>query len=249
MDTINTVDLDGVASAIVGALPKLDGLERHLSLELYRLLAEGRPVAYAALAQRAGVSLDTVARILSGWPLAFSDSAGHVVGYEGLTLPSAHVSRHRITIGGQTLCAWCAWDTLFLPERLGRTADITSTSPAEERTISLTVTPKQVERIDPTGACVSFLMPGPTGFGRDVITTFCHFIYFFPSRRAGESWTAQHPGTFLLSVAEAHVLARRVNAAQYGDALCGTRSGALAGPGALPHSDDVVASQNQGKSP
>lgn len=219
MDTINTVDLDSVASAVVRAHPRFDAGARRLSLELYRLLAEGRPVSRAALAQRTGVALDTVASILNGWPLVFSDAAGQVVGYVGLSLPTAHASRHRITIGGRTLRAWCAWDTLFLPERLGCTAEITSTSPAEDRAISLTVTPERVERIDPTGTCMSFLMPPPTGFAPDVITTFCHFIHFFPSRRAGETWVAQNPGTFLLSVAEAHVLARRVNAAQYGDAL------------------------------
>jgi len=115
MDTINTVDLDSVASAVVRAHPRFDAGARRLSLELYRLLAEGRPVSRAALAQRTGVALDTVASILNGWPLVFSDAAGQVVGYVGLSLPTAHASRHRITIGGRTLRAWCAWDTLFCP--------------------------------------------------------------------------------------------------------------------------------------
>jgi hypothetical protein len=54
---------------------------------------------------------------------------------------------------------------------------------------------------------------------KDVITTFCYFVHFFPSRQAGESWSAQHPGTFLLSIDEAHVLARLKNEAQYREVL------------------------------
>jgi hypothetical protein len=52
-----------------------------------------------------------------------------------------------------------------------------------------------------------------------VVTSFCHFVHFFPSRQAAESWTAKHTGTFLLSIHEAHVLARLKNEAQYRDVL------------------------------
>ena len=54
---------------------------------------------------------------------------------------------------------------------------------------------------------------------KNVVTSFCHFVHFFPSRQTGESWVEKHAGTFLLSIHEAHVLARLKNEAQYGDAL------------------------------
>ena len=66
---------------------------------------------------------------------------------------------------------------------------------------------------------MSFLMPDAAEAQKDIVTAFCHFVHFFPSRSDGEGWAAQHPGTFILSVAEAHAIARRKNQAQYGEAL------------------------------
>jgi alkylmercury lyase len=219
MESTDKIDLGGVADAITRCHLPFDTLQRRVSLTLYDLLAEGSPVARAALARRAEIPLETVDRILGAWPGVYRDAEQRVVGYWGLTLPSAYAGPHWLTIAGRTLAAWCAWDTLFLPERLGRAVEIASMSPAEDQTVRLRVLPGRIEQVDPADTYVSFLMPPPTGFEKDVITSFCHFIHFFPSRRAGDKWTAQRPGTFLLAVAEAHDLARRVNAALYGDAL------------------------------
>lgn len=219
MDDTAEVDLNTVADAVVCALGDLDALERRLSLGLYRLLAEGAPVRREELARHLDVPIDAVRSMLDGWPMLLSDTQGRVVGYEGLSLQEAYASPHRITIGGRALSAWCAWDTLFLPERLDSTVEVVSASPAGERPISLTVTPEQIERADPTNLWMSFLMPGVEGFDKNVIPKLCHFVHFFPTRHAGVTWTAEHPGTFLLTIADAHALARRVNTARYGDAL------------------------------
>src|SRR5229473_3207203 len=69
--------------------------------------------------------------------------------------------------------------------------------------VRLLVTPDRVERIEPVNAQMSILLPDRAGVHKDVITSFCHFVHFFPSRQAGESWSSQHPGTFLLSIYEA----------------------------------------------
>jgi hypothetical protein len=50
-------------------------------------------------------------------------------------------------------------------------------------------------------------------FDADIVTTFCHLVHFFASRDAGAAWTAQHPGTFVLSIEEGAQIARLVNAA------------------------------------
>jgi alkylmercury lyase len=132
-----------------------------------------------------------------------------------LAIPAAYASQHRFTIGGRTLSAWCAWDTLFLPQLLGQTAEVESASPAQGGEVRLIVTPEGVEGVDPEHAQMSFILPNATGIQKDVLTTFCHFVHFFPSRQIGESWTARHPGTFMLSLDEAHYLARRKNDVQY----------------------------------
>ena len=215
MTAHDRINLDEVAARIVEVFAELDRIEQHLSLELYRLLAEGQPVSRAVLAQRVRIPMETVDQILDGWPGVFSNVHRQVVGYWGLAIPAAYASPHRFTINGRTLSAWCAWDTLFLPQLLGQTAEVDSTGPNASDRIRLTVTPERVERVEPVDAHMSFLLPDAAGVQKDVVTTFCHFVHFFPSHQRAESWTARHPGTFMLSIDDAHALARRKNEAQY----------------------------------
>jgi alkylmercury lyase len=213
------ISLDDVAARTVEAFPTLNLLERRVSLQLYRLLAEGHPVPRGTLARRLGISVETVNGILDRWLGVFADSRRRIVGYWGLALPAAYASPHELTIGGQKLSAWCAWDTLFLPQLLGQTAEIESASPDQGATVRLTVTPERVERVQPVGARMSYLLPDATAVQKDVVGTFCHFIHFFASRQAGESWAAQHSRIILLSIDEACALARRKNEMQYGEVL------------------------------
>ncbi len=141
------------------------------------------------------------------------------MGYWGLSIAAAYRSPHTLKMDGRTLSAWCAWDTLFLPQLVGHTAEVESGSPGDGRIVRLTVTPLQVEQVEPVGARMSVLVPDPKEIQKNVITSFCHFVHFFPSRQTGESWAATHPGTFMLSVHEAQILARLKNEAQYRDVL------------------------------
>jgi hypothetical protein len=40
---------------------------------------------------------------------------------------------------------------------------------------------------------------------------FCHYIHFFVDAQAGEKWTSEHPGTYLISLEEAFELGRLTN--------------------------------------
>jgi len=213
------VDIDAIALGIVKVFPALDGVEQRLSLELYRLLAGGQAVVRAVLADRLQAPVEIVGRILDRWPGVFSDSERRIVGYWGLSIATAYASSHTLTIDGQRLSAWCAWDTLFLPHLLGKPAHVESKSPGLGSVVKLIVTPTRVDRVEPQDAHVSFLMPDAAGMQKDIVTTFCHFVHCFPSRTEGEAWATQHPGTFILSVEEAHAIAVRKNQAQYGDVL------------------------------
>jgi alkylmercury lyase len=213
------VNLDAIADSFVNALPKLDSFEQQLSLELYRLLAGGTPVSRALLAERLGVVIEKISPILKAWPGVFFDSQDQVVGYWGLALPASYESPHKMTIDGQTLSAWCAWDTLFLPLLLGKKAAIESTSPASGNTVRLTVTPEGAEQVNPADTQMSFLLPDAGAAQKDILGAFCCFVHFFPTREAGESWVAQHDGTFLLSIEEGLAVAHRKNMAQYGNVL------------------------------
>lgn len=218
MATTPELNLSELATSIVGCFPTLDLFEQRLSLALYRLLSEGQPVPRTMLAERLGTSVETVNRIVDGWPGVFSDAQRRIVGYWGLSIPSVYDSPHKLTLNGRKLSAWCAWDTLFLPQLLGQSAEIESASPGGG-IVRLTVTPEQVERVEPADAQMSLLLPECAGVQKDVLTTFCHFIHFFPSRQGGESWSAQHAKTFLLPIYAAHTLARLKNEAQYDQLL------------------------------
>lgn len=212
------VDLDDVAARIVRIFPTLDSLEQRLSLELYRLLAAGQPIPRALLAERLGVPLETVNQIIEAWPGVFYDSQQRVVGYWGLSISTSYTSPHRLMIDDRELSAWCAWDTLFLPELLGKTARVESASPSGS-TVNVTVRPERVEHLDPADARISFLLPDTASVQKDIVSTFCHFVHFFPSPLAGENWALHHAGTFILSIDEAHTIAHRKNEAQYGGLL------------------------------
>jgi alkylmercury lyase len=87
---------------------------------------------------------------------------------------------------------------------------VRSVCPVTKKTVELRVAPDHVESVVPEGVVVSFLSP-ERRFDGNVITSFCHFIHFFGSRRAGEQWIERHPGTFVLSLPDAVELARLSN--------------------------------------
>ena len=203
---------DGVAGLLSELMDSLEGDERNLALTIYRLLAEGRPVRPERIAERAGLDRAAVDEALEEWPGVFRDEQGRVVGFWGLAQPEMP---HRFEVNGARLHAWCAWDTLFLPALIGKTARVSSQCPVTGETISLTVAPDGVEALSPEGAVVSMLVPAD-GFDADVIQSFCHHVHFFASREAGEQWIDGREGAFLLTVPEAFQLGELWNRRRLG---------------------------------
>ena len=209
------MDLDDLATALGGASPKLDRTDQRLALNLYRALAEGRPVSVPALAQRCRLGETRVAETLAAWPGVFFDEAGSVVGFWGLALSKMP---HGYVIGGRQLYTWCAWDTLFIPPILDQVAEVSSSCPVSGRAVSLTVGPEGVRRVEPPETVVSFLSPHST-WADDMITTFCHYVLFFASPEAGRQWVRERPGTFLLDLDDAFDVGRQFNALRFGAVL------------------------------
>ena len=50
------------------------------------------------------------------------------------------------------------------------------------------------------------------------MTSFCHYVLHFTSPATARQWTAGHPGTFVISLADASELARRHTARFFGTA-------------------------------
>lgn len=204
-----------LARELVGAMPPLMAREQRVAIALYRLLAEGRPVAPERLAERTGLDDEEVRRLLGSWPGVYLAEGG-VVGFWGLALDQMP---HRLQLDGRELRAWCAWDTLFLPELIGRAATAASSCPTTGEPVSLEIIPGSgVHDVRPAAALLSFLRPTQP-FDVDTIISFCHFVHFFASEPAALEWTARHPHTFVISIAEGFEIGRATNKAKFNAAL------------------------------
>jgi alkylmercury lyase len=190
--------------------------EQRVSIQLYRFLAEGQPVSSERLAQTLDIPKDLITNILRQWPGVYYDDEGRVVGYWGLALSPMS---HRFEVNGQTLYTWCAWDSLFIPEIIKKTARVESTCPVTGDKIQLTVTPERVEEIHPAGVFMSFVTSQAGKIRENVILSFCHYVHFFSSAEAGYKWISENEGTLILSIDEAHYLGRKKNEAQYREVL------------------------------
>ena len=208
---MSTITPTALAAELAAATPTLSDEQQQLALDVYRQLADGEPVDQDRLAIRAGLGPGRVAEMLAALPGVYLDDSERVIGFWGLTIrPMAH----RLLIDDQVLYAWCAWDTLFLPELIGKPAHVQSTCPTTGTAISLTVRDREVTDVAPAGTVLSFLHRDRP-FDADAIATFCHYVHFFADRAAAEQWTREHDGTFVISLADGAEIARLANAARF----------------------------------
>lgn len=208
---MSTITPATLAAELAAATPARNAQEQHLALTLYQLLAGSEPVDHAALAHRAGLPPDQVNDALDRWPGVFSDEHDRIVGFHGLSI---RPTPHRLLVNAIELYAWCAWDTLFLPELLGKAAEIHSQCPTIKEPISLTVNGTEIINPRPRETVLSFLHRVEP-FDAEAITTFCRYIHFFATPAAAEVWTAQHEGTFAIPLADGMEVARLTNRARY----------------------------------
>ncbi len=204
-----------LAQKVAGAFPKLSAPEQRIALGLYRLLAKGEPVSPDRVAQHLVLSTALIREVINSGPPVYFDDEKNVVGFWGLAVQE---TSHRLKVNGRQLYAWCAWDSLFIPELLGKTAEVESTCPISGEIISLTVGPTGVENFSPDGAVISFLSP-TASFDLKVIANFCHYVFFFSSEETGNKWIANHKDTFLLTLNDAYEIGRLTNKATFGAAL------------------------------
>ena len=212
---IDELGVEQLAAELANAMPSLDDAGQRVALATYRLLANGDPVAAEQVADRAGLAVGDVRRLLEEWPGVYL-RAGELIGFWGLALADMP---HVLRVGGRELRAWCAWDTLFLPELIGQAAEVESTCPTTGDTIRLEVVPGDgVHELSPATAVLSFLRPDRP-FDADLVMSFCHFVHFFRDEAAAEAWTAKHSNTFAISVAQGFEIGHLSNRRKFGRAL------------------------------
>lgn len=196
--------------------------QQRVALAVYRILAGGEPATPQRIAEEAGVPRATVASDLARWPATFRDGNGAVTGFFGL---SSGPHNHRFEVEGQgNVWTWCTYDSLFITEILGVATRVVSECPVSGATIELTLTPTGIDTVEPAGAVMSMIDP-ELASADDIITSLCQYIRLFVSSDAAETWVAEHPGTFVISIADAFEVARRMNAELFATVLAGTAAG------------------------
>lgn len=225
-----SIQLRELTETVKATFPTFGVEVQPIWVQAIRALADGEPVPMAKIARAAGVSEEDVhrffhERLSPGW--SYFDDAGRLVGFWGLSI--LPVSPHRLQVDGQTLHAWCAWDTLFLPHILQRPADVRSVCPVTGKAIELRVMPERLDRAAPETAVMSFILADKQQIATDVVLNFCHRVHFFASWEAGREWQTQHTDSVLVAIEDAFVLGREVVGNGLGLAL-GSPAGSVLAP-------------------
>ena len=201
-----------VWSSLRGLFPPLSRLELDVSFALYSLLAKGEPVTIRAAALTAGLPRADVEDVVSRLPCVFRDPSGRVTDYWGI---SSIETPHRVAFADNLAYAWSAWDALFICHALGVTAQVQSRCARSATPVILEIGPHGAEAAGDPPA-VSFAAPAPFETAAQVAAKYVHDCHFFAAERWAGEWAARHPGTSILSLADAWELARRRNEACYG---------------------------------
>jgi alkylmercury lyase len=215
-------DLEQIFAPLSAADLQLNEGQQTVALGLYRELAKGTPVYRQQLASALDISDREVNEVLDSDALSclmFHDEQKAIIGFGGLAVVEM---AHKFIVNSQTLYTWCAWDSLFIPELLGKTAQVESTCPETDLPVRLRVSPGGVEAVAPLETVVSFLLPEELRIEQsapETMKSFCHKVYFLVSSEAGRTWTERHVGTFVLSLEDAFTLAQMLNTHRFGPVL------------------------------
>ena len=206
-------NLDKIAKALreAGLPPSLSPDEIRLFIQIWRRLADGRPISPREVEQIASnlpISPDVATSVIN--KVSERDGEGNVVGFAGLSLKT---HPHRFQVNDHTLSTWCAWDSLFLPPILKQTAQVESPCPGTKKEIGLTITPERVGKYDPTNTVISMITPKTTKKGlesaEEIWNAFCQNVHFFSSSEAASQWfSGKNLDISILSVEEGYQLGR-----------------------------------------
>ena len=174
-----------------------------------RLLAEGRPVTTAEIADAANVPLARVETALRDLGDVEWTQDGRV---EGMGLTPRETS-HRIRIGETAMYAWCAMDTLFFAAILDRRVDVESPDGATGESLRIVTDGRRILSADPHSIVVSWFVD-PSA--ESVRAAACQFAHVFASRETAAGWLARYPQGGVLLLEEALEAARRSAVADFG---------------------------------
>lgn len=197
------MDSRRLVAELAGHLSAPNGAEGFapVLVALLRELARGVPVPIDALALRTGLPAEEVRALLRQAGDTEWGEAGHVIGY-GLTLVE---TPHHFEVEGRRLYTWCAFDTLFFPALIDKTARVRSRCPVTQIPIVLEVSPSKLECVEPRAAAMSIVLPPPASRVRE---TFCCNVHFFASAQAGSQWAHGRADAMIMGVKRGHEIGK-----------------------------------------
>ncbi|MFQ6023842.1 MAG: organomercurial lyase [Acidiferrobacterales bacterium] len=206
-------NLHEIAQALrdAGVPPSLSAAESRLLVQIWRLLADGLPVSPAQVEELVSkLDLAPDAAHSTVKRMSERDDDGNIRGFVGLSLNN---HPHRFQVNGHVLSTWCAWDSLFLPPALKRTAHVESPCPRTKKVIRVTITPDKVEHYDPATAVLSMVKPRTTKKGlesaEETWMAFCHYVHYFSSAQVASAWfSGKDVDSAILSIEEGYQLGR-----------------------------------------
>ncbi len=180
-------------------------LDLRVTVKTIQALAKGKPVSPNELARVWGMPLEQVESVLAGAVAAGRaevDSQGDLVG----GVLSLNPTAHRISMDGNHLYAWCAYDAIYTPGVVGMTARIVSQDPVTGESIRMTITPRGVEGVRPQGTVVS-AVGGETDTRGGPDSPRCSQMLFFGSRESASVWLQGRADIAILTVEEVFKIA------------------------------------------
>lgn len=195
-----------------GIPPQLSANQSRLLIKCWQLVATGYPVSPERLKEIASelqMPLDIAHSFLK--QVSEFDEDSNLVGIAEL---SQKKHSHLFQINGHILSTWCAWDTLFLPSMIKRSAKVESFCPTTKSKIFLTLLPDKVESYEPANAVLSMVLPEPNPEGpksaEEIWKVCCHYVFFFSSVAAVAEWfKGRDYDPIVLSVEEGFELGRK----------------------------------------
>jgi alkylmercury lyase len=182
-------------------------LDLRVTVKTIQELAEGNAISPVRLAEIWEMSLEQVHIVLDQAAAAGRaelDAQGNLVAGVLSLVPTAH----RISMDGKQLYAWCAYDAIYIPGVVGKSAQITSRDPETGDSIKISITPLGVAQVRPEGTVVSVVGPDEDTRG-GAASPRCSRMLFFGSRDSADRWLQGRSGIAVLSVEEVYEIARQ----------------------------------------
>jgi len=207
---------DAASFLSTGYLAENTSSIQKLSVGIYRLLGNGTAVTFAALAQKLSMDVKETGTLLSELPpsaIQYNDG-GVITAFIGLSLAP---TPHRLLLDHRVLYTWCVFDGLFLPEILGKSANIITHCPVTGEKISVHLASDKLISYEPRDAVMSVVTPDAQSCRNNLRGAFCEHVSFFLDTETFRLWAENKENIKMMALEDAYLLARQQNKARYKD--------------------------------